>query len=695
MPESIQHLSTRVPWHDRGWEGTVCHAPSRNDACLVLPRINEERIDPEEDSAHDRDWNDLPPGVKLPPCVREKAGFMRPTEFIVPITHPYSSWSPAHEGLRPLPLRFPAWSAPCVPFRWMNRKSAEEIAAAGLVDYEPELEAEANVLIGHDTAWVQDGRNQRNLLDTFFDHTVGGLCFFYARRVPHSDEDRKILIGVGRILAVSEPAVFGGTNPLDTVAWECMVQHSIRAELGEGFLLPDHAALERAEQDPGFDPATVLAYVPDEGWDDFAYGTEHVTHDTAISALVACERALREAEHALPGPRTHERQWVSERLGELWRLRGPSPGIGAVLQAFGVLHGTLVMRRLEPYIPENGDPWDVVEAALRDPASLPVDVSDAFTPSLCQKWAAISEDRRALLKLLSRFDLTPDQAERWYEPDDTAVILANPYVLYEADREEVDPIAVTVVDHGAFPDPVIAEHHPLPEPSRVTDNQDVRRGRALLIEQLERTSGQGHTLQSAAAAARAVRDMELTPPCPLDADMVATYDERLEPLIRRVALHDGAPGLQLDRFQKGGNVIRDFVIRRRGGKRHPSVTEWRELLDRALKGAADPDDIDEQRARQEKTAALAELHESRFSVLVGPAGTGKTTLLRTLCDHPSVDTGNVLLLAPPARRACGCRRRWSARAKRSRSSCSRSAATTPTPESTDARMTPRRAGTRR
>lgn len=646
MPEAVQHLSIRVPWHDRGWEGTVCHAPSRNDACLVLPRINADRIDPQEDSFHDRDWEDLPPEVELPPCVREKAGFMRASEFTVPIRHPYSSWSPAHQGLNRLPLRFPAWSAPCVPFRWMSRKSAEEIAADGLVDYEPELESEANVLIGHDTSWVQDGRNQRALLGTFFDRIVGGLCFFYARRVPHSDEDRKILIGVGRTLAVSEPEEFGGTNPLDTVAWECMVQHSIRAESGEGFLLPYHAALDLAEQDPSFDPASVLAYVPDEGWDEFAYGTEHVTNDTAISALVACERALREAERVLSGPRTQELQWVSEWLGELWRLRGPSPGIGAVLQAFGVLHGTLVVRRLLPYIAEKGDPWDIVEAALRDPASVPVDVSDAFTPSLCHKWTAIPEERRALLKLLSRFDLSAAQAERWYEPANAAALIENPYRLYEADRERPDPIAVTVVDHGAFPDPVIASQHPLPEPSRVTDNQDVRRGRALLIAQLERAGAQGHTLQSATAAARAVRDAELTPPCPLDADMIATYGERLEPLIRRVTLYDGAPALQLERFVKGGNVIRDFVMRRRGGKRHPGVTDWRRLLDTALDGAADPEDVDEQRARHEKTAALAELHESRFSVLVGPAGTGKTTLLRTLCDHPSVDNGNVLLLAP-------------------------------------------------
>src|SRR5262249_51651518 len=43
---------------------------------------------------------------------------------------------------------------------------------------------------------------------------------------------------------------------------------------------------------------------------------------------------------------------------------------------------------------------------------------------------------------------------------------------------------------------------------------------------------------------------------------------------------------------------------------------------------------------------LEELAASRVSVLVGPAGTGKTTLLRTLCEEPQVAAGGVLLLAP-------------------------------------------------
>ncbi len=51
-------------------------------------------------------------------------------------------------------------------------------------------------------------------------------------------------------------------------------------------------------------------------------------------------------------------------------------------------------------------------------------------------------------------------------------------------------------------------------------------------------------------------------------------------------------------------------------------------------------------ARQEKAAALATLATSRVSVLVGAAGTGKTTLLRALCSLDDVSNGGFLLLAP-------------------------------------------------
>ena len=58
------------------------------------------------------------------------------------------------------------------------------------------------------------------------------------------------------------------------------------------------------------------------------------------------------------------------------------------------------------------------------------------------------------------------------------------------------------------------------------------------------------------------------------------------------------------------------------------------------------DDDVEARAREEKIAALEELAAARFTVLVGPAGTGKTTLLAALCTHLAERGAGVSLLAP-------------------------------------------------
>ena len=71
--------------------------------------------------------------------------------------------------------------------------------------------------------------------------------------------------------------------------------------------------------------------------------------------------------------------------------------------------------------------------------------------------------------------------------------------------------------------------------------------------------------------------------------------------------------------------------------------------------ASDPET--EELARQEKSEALEELFRSRFSVLIGPAGTGKTSLLTALVELPAVADGGVLLLAPTGKARVQMQRR--------------------------------------
>lgn len=38
------HLSVRLAWHDRGWDGRVCDAPHLNAHCIVHQHIRKGKV---------------------------------------------------------------------------------------------------------------------------------------------------------------------------------------------------------------------------------------------------------------------------------------------------------------------------------------------------------------------------------------------------------------------------------------------------------------------------------------------------------------------------------------------------------------------------------------------------------------------------------------------------------------------------
>src|SRR5690348_6362980 len=97
----LHHLSVRVPWHDAGWDGTVCRRPVENAACLVLKNIRDGRDDGAEEKRAGRTWSELEPG-ELPPCIGERAGFMAPFSLTRMAEHPYVALgSDAHRNFAP------------------------------------------------------------------------------------------------------------------------------------------------------------------------------------------------------------------------------------------------------------------------------------------------------------------------------------------------------------------------------------------------------------------------------------------------------------------------------------------------------------------------------------------------------------------------------------------------------------------
>src|SRR5262245_45659043 len=96
----IEHISIRVPWHDGGWNGTVCHDPQGNGTCVLLKNIGQRRRDEQEQRHAGREIRELPL-AEAPPCVAERATFMSPHPIHYERTHPFADKSKAFTMFQP------------------------------------------------------------------------------------------------------------------------------------------------------------------------------------------------------------------------------------------------------------------------------------------------------------------------------------------------------------------------------------------------------------------------------------------------------------------------------------------------------------------------------------------------------------------------------------------------------------------
>jgi hypothetical protein len=672
----LRHVSIRVPWHDSGWNGMVCNQPRQNTACLKLVNIAESKVELDEEAVRGQSLQDMDP-ARFPPCVKERGTFMAPFPLDRFHEHPYVKASQeTHVHFKPTRLHYPAYAAAGLPFRWMMKPAVfgdEERGERGLIESFP-LEGvdpsfEDNLGLKFKTHWVQDHRNHRALLECFWGHVQPeeSLVFFYAKQVPLvEDTGRRVLVGAGRVLklgALTEYEYDGSPQgKIRSLLWERMVIHSVRPGFKDGFLLPYQEALAKSDEGRAFDPAEVVAFASEDRFTEFSYATEHVGHDAAIAALLACRAALLRSAELFDVATASQELWIDKQLGRLWKKRGPFPGLGAVLGATGVPMAHFVAQALVDKAGKDGNPWTTWQAAVSDPRKhLPADLARRLDSTIAKSWQKMQPHRRQVLELLSRIDLTAEQAEVLAVPEtrakqgvvlDDTDLLRNPYLVYEATRLTPFPVAIGTVDRGVFPTTFVRDCHPLPEQSAVRSSVDARRLRALTIRELEKATVRGDTLAPQAAVIASLRkgapekDEHHTP---VTADLLAvTEDEQFPGEIRLVEMADGSRAYQLERLAKAGELICSTVDKRAAGQPHKVSADWRRELDQQL-GAlpAEGEERDkEERARHEKAVALAELAARRFSVLIGPAGTGKTTLLSVLCRHPAVQEEGILMLAP-------------------------------------------------
>lgn len=663
-----RHLSVRVPWHDSKWDGTVCRSPKENSSCLAISLIAQDRDDEFEaaDGVAGQALGELPSG-KLPPCVRERAGFLSGVPQNLPVVMPYSRWSKYHTHIKPTIVSMPGYGGVVVPYRWMLREPAEKLAADLGLDLDLEREPKApfpDFMVK--TAWLQDFDNQRSMLDGFAAPLEVGtsLVFFYARRTPLSEGLGSPIVAVAileHLGIVEEYPYKGGHQPgqVRSMIWERAFQHSLKqADNGfsGGVVLPYHEILALAETDSSIEPSDYLAFAPEEAREQFLYGSEHVEHGAAIAALQSVRNAVERSKGKVSGNWDAAIDWIDARLSELWRLRGPAPGLGSALSClqFG-LNGTLFAHALAPQLDESCDPWPVVTDIFADKRPAPFDGPHitSHQKKLFLHLQAKKPDKFALMQMLSRFELSKEQALAVWGEGTPVDFVKNPYEMYQRTRFTEVPITLGTIDRGLFGG-AFKEQWPLPDNCKVNPDEpdDVHRLLAVSIKVLEDASAEGHTLLPGEQLAERVEALPLSPTAPLSDDALEILEDDFSPEICITEVN-GTLYAQLERYIEAGEIIRRAIEARVGHASDASGIDWRTKLNCALDANRSASEVAamladplEQAARDEKALALAQLANGRIAVLVGPAGSGKTTLLRILLNERELVGDDVELLAP-------------------------------------------------
>jgi exodeoxyribonuclease V alpha subunit len=636
------HLSARLAWHDRGWDGRICDQPHLNGSCIVHEHIRDGRDDEREKKASGvlianlKDWQ--------PPCSRDPGAF-------------------SHVGYRiehrdPLDFRnlpsvtedLPPYSSCPAPYRWMREDQFRVLRDEEGFDIPGPPEA-------RETGWVYEPVRQVALLGRFWEKLTPreSLIFYYVVRGNPVDEDAaRLVVGAGRIKRVSPQLFFGTTAKYreQYPVWSRCVTQDYPTQ---GVRLPYQEYLRAAR-----DPLPIACKVPAGSLLAFSYGSEHVSDDTAIGII---ERLIQSVERVredgvIDGQWDASLEWLHGVLAEVWTARGSAPGLGNVLRWLGMARGVAFHRTLARQEREGQTSWRYVESLLSggghpDDVQFRTDFARAAA-----RWAVLSAARRELLATLSRMELDLSHIKRIADEDvrpnygitaTTQELVENPYLLSEQDQgaDDSDPIGLEVVDRAMRPDSVTAFSG-----GEALAHDDPRRVRAVMTAVLRDAASSGDSVLPLRDTFDRIRArFPERRACIPDRDAVLAHADFYSSAVNLETVTDRPLATLRELFDAEQLVRGTIELRvRRPIDPAPQAVDWGALVDKWLKTDAAPArgaDL-EARARTEKTTALATLFAQRFSILTGRAGTGKTSVLQVLLEGLDQIEGRkpVLLLAP-------------------------------------------------
>jgi ATP-dependent exoDNAse (exonuclease V) alpha subunit len=612
------HVSVRLPWHDRAWDGRACNDSASNWYCGGFHSVNAERMRTYKFVNASEKCQSLGENgevVDKPPCTETINVFGTET---IKHTHIPPSFL-FKGGTKPRDEDLPAYSSGTWNFEDMwdengnprptseRKKSAQEFFSA-----------------------LKEGES---------------LIFYYCNydNPITVDTQQYLLAGIARLKMKRPDFVYWREIPphlaqkYGDFVWSWVLQNGYPEE---GVRIPYQEYLTKGKKPEELHNIAVI--IEEDLARRFKYVSRDLTNDNATILIEETIRALRQVKKdgIVTGKNCdwdRQIEWLDSIFRECWKKRGRYPGLASTLDYCGFKNPGIYVKDLLSKMGSK-DLRDYVFSRLETESSKKIKMSkqeaDLYACAR-DRYNALSPIVRKLCKeQFPLFDLTDKQVRNILGDhrvdfgivSSLETIYDNPYCICEeyVGSDIEDRIGFHRIDNGMLPNPEIGNA------GETIALDDPRRLRAIMVKMLGGATDNGHTFMDRQDLLAAIHKKHETS----GRKGRFLFDEATfiqnKPLFTQKLVIDQVAGLDaifLRRLHDAERKIREETVQlMKEEPLPPSERNWEKIIREGFKeqGIKVKPIKD---ALKEQIRALEILYQTRFGVLTGGAGVGKTTVL--------------------------------------------------------------------
>lgn len=640
MSNIIRHLSLRVPWMDKPWNGEVCDNPKENRYCTILKNIMENKT---EESCKQFDKDNCP-------CIKEKASFMCEKSLgKITSSYPYRKYKDNCKHFEDTDIEYKPYSVPSMCFRWLFRNKIYDILKLNNIKLNLNDGIEDTLKLTNNKVWYQLKENHEKIFNAFYGYIKPkkSLCFFYTKNAPFVEEvsGRRIITAIGNVLSVSENKEYDYNKTIEQIEkeglhrallWEHMVEHSIRKDDNgyyDGILFPYHELNDylNKNQDKAdevyknIDDYVLFSSV--ESFENFSYSTEHVIHNDAIELLIKAKKVLANLAKLLKKDFSKNYTWIENKITEVLKLRGPYPLFGEVLSALGFKDAFEIEEKIyDEYLKDNTiDFWDYFEDNLKTLT----DVKKNKT--IIDIWKNKKEEEKDFYYFLSRLNIQISVDDiRDNIINNIEKYTENPYRLY------TDSIIndILCLDNALYISDEVKKLFPNIKGMHFDDEYDYRRVTAFIYHILNNETE--NTILPISDIFEKIKDLSSLNKLNLNMGIInaISNEKYFKELIYKFGEKDNII-LQLQYYKKTKDIIEDTIK-----DKLKKIDNINEAVYSEIENKYKDSKYTEQ------IEAIKTLYHNKFSVLRGSAGSGKTYVISEFCSLNEVNDNGIIILTP-------------------------------------------------